>query len=130
MEIKDKEGNLLALILNSNEISSEKYFATKNTQELQVGIFNLAEGDIIKKHIHSLQNRKIKTTSEVIVVTEGELIVDIYSKELELLHTSSLFKGDILAMFQGGHGLKMGSKCKFIEVKQGPYIEEIDKKTF
>tara|TARA_B100001996_G_scaffold121944_1_gene92190 strand:+ start:8840 stop:9232 length:393 start_codon:yes stop_codon:yes gene_type:complete len=130
MEIKDKEGNLLALIINSNEISNDKYFATQNSQELQVGIFNLEAGDVINKHIHSLQERKIKTTSEVIVVTEGELIVEIYSKDLELMQTSSLFKGDILAMFEGGHGLKMGSKCKFIEVKQGPYIEEIDKKTF
>tara|TARA_B100000131_G_scaffold286540_1_gene296555 strand:- start:1275 stop:1667 length:393 start_codon:yes stop_codon:yes gene_type:complete len=130
MEIKDKEGNLLALILNSNEIDSEKYFATENSQELQVGIFNLEKDTVIERHIHSEQAREIKTTSEVVLVTEGELIVDIYSKDLELLHTSSLFKGDVLAMFQGGHGLKMGSKCKFIEVKQGPYIEEIDKKTF
>tara|TARA_Y100000996_G_C22557671_1_gene656205 strand:- start:5353 stop:5745 length:393 start_codon:yes stop_codon:yes gene_type:complete len=130
MEIKDKEGNLLALILNSNEIDSEKYFATENSQELQVGIFNLEKDAVIERHIHSEQAREIKTTSEVVLVTEGELIVDIYSKDLELLHTSSLFKGDVLAMFQGGHGLKMGSKCKFIEVKQGPYIEEIDKKTF
>lgn len=130
MEIKDKEGNLLALILNSNEIDSEKYFATENSQELQVGIFNLDKDTVIERHIHSEQAREIKTTSEVVLVTEGELIVDIYSKDLELLHTSSLFKGDVLAMFQGGHGLKMGSKCKFIEVKQGPYIEEIDKKTF
>tara|TARA_B100001250_G_C19761830_1_gene772835 strand:- start:922 stop:1314 length:393 start_codon:yes stop_codon:yes gene_type:complete len=130
MEIKDKEDNLLALIVKSREIKNEKYFATENSQELQVGVFNLEKDDVIEKHFHSEQERKIKTTSEVIVVTEGELIVDIYSKDLELLYTGSLFQGDVLAMFEGGHGLKMASNCKFIEVKQGPYIEEIDKEKF
>ena len=130
MKIKDKEGNLLALIVNSEEIESEKYFATEDNQELQVGVFNLDKDDVIEKHIHFEQERKISRTSEVIIVTEGELIVDIYSKDLELLYTGSLFKGDVLAMFEGGHGLRMGSKCKFIEVKQGPYIEDIDKEKF
>ena len=130
MKINDKEGNLLALIVNSEEIESEKYFATEDNQELQVGVFNLDKDDVIEKHIHSEQERKISRTSEVIIVTEGELIVDIYSKDLELLYTGSLFKGDVLAMFEGGHGLRMGSKCKFIEVKQGPYIEDIDKEKF
>ena len=33
-------------------------------------------------------------------------------------------------MISGGHGVKINENCKFIEVKQGPYIDEIDKVRF
>jgi len=39
-------------------------------------------------------------------------------------------KGNLLALFKGGHGLKVLSDTKFLEVKQGPYDEEIDKTRF
>ena len=56
--------------------------------------------------------------------------IEIFDNNLELVHNSIAKKGDIIALFHGGHGLKMSTDCEFIEVKQGPYIEEIDKKRF
>ena len=37
-------------------------------------------------------------------------------------------KGDIIILFEGGHGFKILEKSKIIEVKQGPYVEGKDKK--
>ena len=130
MNIEDKNGNLLASIIKKDDMKGDKYFATVDEQDLQIAKFDLKKDTEIQRHIHLEQERKIMTTSEVIILTEGEMIVDIYSEELELLHSEVLFEGDILALFKGGHGLRMSSDCKFIEVKQGPYLEEIDKKRF
>ncbi len=130
MNIEDKNGNLLASIIKKDDMKGDKYFATADEQDLQIAKFDLEKDTEILRHIHLKQERKIMTTSEVIILTDGEMIVDIYSEELELLHSEALFEGDILALFKGGHGLRMSSDCKFIEVKQGPYLEEIDKKRF
>jgi len=130
MNIEDKNGNLLASIIKKDDMKGDKYFATADEQDLQIAKFDLKKDTEILRHIHLEQERKIMTTSEVIILTEGEMVVDIYSEELEPLHSEVLFKGDILALFKGGHGLRMSSDCKFIEVKQGPYLEEIDKKRF
>ena len=39
-----------------------------------------------------------------------------------------LSKGDIIILFQGGHGFKILEETKIIEIKQGPYVESKDKK--
>ena len=130
MNIEDKNGNLLASIIKKDVMKGDKYFATDHNQDLQIAKFNLKKDTEILRHIHLQQERRIMTTSEVIILTEGHMIVDIYSEDLEPLHSDVLHEGDILALFKGGHGLRMSTDCKFIEVKQGPYSEEIDKKRF
>ena len=39
-----------------------------------------------------------------------------------------LTKGDIIILFQGGHGFQILEKTNIIEIKQGPYVEGKDKK--
>ena len=39
-------------------------------------------------------------------------------------------KNDIILLLTGGHGFKIMKKCKFIEVKQGPYNTKKDKIKF
>ena len=41
-----------------------------------------------------------------------------------------LTKGDIIILFQGGHGFKILEKTNIIEIKQGPYDPENDKERF
>ena len=91
---------------------------------------NLKENTVIKRHIHNKQERVIKSTSEVIVVIEGTIEVEIYDLDENLEHKCILKKGDTVALFSGGHGLKAIGNSKFIEVKQGPYNPQTDKKLF
>ncbi len=129
-EIFDNEGNLLGLIIKSNSISDEKYFATKNSQEMQVAAFNLKKNTKIDNHIHIDQKREINSTSEVIVVLEGLIKINIFDKDLNLITSEELTKGDTVALFQGGHGIEVIEDAKFVEAKQGPYLEDMDKKRF
>ncbi len=130
MKIFDKNKNLLAMIIKDEDVEYEKYFATDSDQDLQIAKFNLKKDTKIDRHIHLEQKRTIYSTSEVIVITRGQIEVEIFDKNLELVDNLIAKKGDIVALFQGGHGLKMSTDCEFIEVKQGPYLEEIDKKRF
>ena len=81
MEIKDKNGKLLAMVIDYNKINQSKYFATDNSHELQVAAFNLEKNEKIIRHIHPPQERKINSTSEVLIILEGQIEYEIYYKK-------------------------------------------------
>jgi len=130
MEIKDKNGKLLAMVIDYESVEQSKYFATENNHELQVAAFNLDKNEEIIKHIHPPQQRNIKTTSEVLIVLKGQIEYEIYDEKLEFCKSGVVKSGNMLVLINGGHGLKMLEDAKFIEVKQGPYDESIDKVRF
>ena len=90
---------------------------------------NISSKEIIK-HIHPPQQRNTKTTSEVLIVLKGQIEYEIYDEELEFCESGIVESGNMLVLINGGHGLKMLEDAKFIEVKQGPYDESIDKVRF
>lgn len=130
MIIKDNEGNLLAIILRTQDTNDSKFFATENDSELQLASFKLQKGEEILRHYHPKQERKINLTSEVLVVTDGKIKVEIYDNNLELNTTEIINKGEVVALYNGGHRIIMVKDSKFIEVKQGPYDPNTDKKHF
>ena len=130
MEIKDKNGKLLAMIIDYESVNQSKHFATKNNQELQVATFNLEKNEEIIKHIHPPQDRNIKTTSEVLIVLKGKIEYEIYDEDLEFCASGVVGSGSMLVLINGGHGLRIIDDAKFIEVKQGPYDESTDKVRF
>tara|TARA_Y100000996_G_C22488447_1_gene629179 strand:+ start:516 stop:908 length:393 start_codon:yes stop_codon:yes gene_type:complete len=130
MEIRDKNNKLLAMIFTPGDFKDEKHFLTEDNNEFQIAQFNLDHGTEIKRHIHGKQERKIENTSEVIIVNEGSLELEIYDENLKLVTTEIVNQGQVIALFNGGHGFKSLSNSKFLEVKQGPYIEEQDKERF
>ena len=130
MEIRDKNNKLLAMIFTPGDYKNEKHFLTEDSNEFQIAQFNLDEATEIKRHIHRDQERKINKTSEVIIVNEGSLELEIYDEELKLVTKEIVNQGQVIALFNGGHGFKTLSKSKFLEVKQGPYVEDQDKERF
>jgi len=130
VKINDSEGNLLAIVIRFKSIKEEKYFPTESSQEMQLAAFNLKKNTVIDNHIHLKQERNINSTSEVIVVLEGSIKVNIFDESLNLITVEELRKGDTIALFMGGHGIEVTEDSKFVEAKQGPYFEDIDKKRF
>ena len=130
MKIHDKKNNLLSIVIKKDDIVSGKNFETKNDQEFQLASFGLDSGTKIEKHYHPNQKREIVSTSEVLVLIEGSMLVDIYDTELNFVTNVELFSGDTIALLDGGHGITFLENSKFIEVKQGPFNPETDKKRF
>ena len=130
MNITDNNGNLIAIYQKGNEIEKEKNFLTDNSEEFQFGTFNLPKGEIIKNHIHENQERTTTGTSEALVILDGELKVTFFDNKKEFISSIILEKSDSIVIYSGGHGLEVINDCKFVEIKQGPYIENKDKTHF
>jgi cupin fold WbuC family metalloprotein len=130
MKIYDDKNNLLAVFIKKDDIKEVRNFETSNDEEFQIGSFNLEKNTIIESHIHLNQKRIISKTSEALVVIEGEMEVTIYDNERKFIEKLLVQDGDTIALLNGGHGIKINSQCRFVEIKQGPYIEEEDKVRF
>jgi hypothetical protein len=130
LKIYDKRKKLLAIIIDPSGDESSKNFYTEDSLDIQVASFKLKKDDNIDRHYHLAQNRSISTTSEVIYVISGILEVSIYDDEMDLVKTTEIDNGKIIVLLSGGHEIKIIEDSNFIEVKQGPYDEENDKKRF
>ena len=88
----------------------------------------------MKNLIIEIKNKKILYA--LIIKKKRRFIkkgVDFLTKDQDLLQLDIkkdkiLTKGDIIILFQGGHGFKILEKTNIIEIKQGPYVEGKDKK--
>ena len=114
---------LLAIIIKSNFTSEGIEFFTPNDFSQQLGYMKRETGYIIQPHIHQRVERKIQYTNEVLFIKTGSLKVDFYKQDQTYIKSKILKTGDIILLAQGGHGFE-------IEVKQGPYAGEKDKKRF
>lgn len=130
MKIFDKENNLLAILIDTRKNLDSKNFYTNNNLDIQVAAFNLNSKDVIKRHIHTPQNRNIKTTSEVIYIQSGKIEVEIYDLKKQFVQKVLVEDEMLIILLQGAHAINILEDSKFIEVKQGPYNPENDKKHF
>ena len=106
-------------------------FLTNNNDLLQVGFLKHKNNHKIKSHIHIKQRRIIDYSSEVLIIRKGELKVSFFNdRGKKILKPKILNKNDIIVLFQGGHGFEVKKNCEIIEVKQGPYLKNKDKKLF
>lgn len=69
-------------------------------------------------------------TQEVLFIKKGILRVDFYDEYEDYLESKDLHAGDIILLISGGHGFQILEEVEMIEVKQGPYAGENDKKRF
>lgn len=130
MEIFDKNNNLIAIVHKDSDFRDGKTFYTDNNKDFQFGTFKLEQGEIIENHIHNLQKREINNTSEAIVVIKGSLKIMLFDNEKNFIDSVIINTNDAILLFEGGHGIEVIEGSKFIEFKQGPYIEDMDKKHF
>ena len=65
----------------------------------------------------------------MLIVQSGVLDVFFYKNNNQKINiTKKLKGGDIIFLLQGGHGFKVSKKISLIEIKQGPYSKQKDKK--
>ena len=123
-------GERLALIVRSQFSPQSTQFFTKDDDTLQLGFIVYGAGKCITPHVHKSVTRTIIGTPEVLVVKSGKLKTTFYNDERNEIGEEMLFTGDIIVLFKGGHGFEMIENTTLIEVKQGPYLGELDKEKF
>ena len=130
MKIYDSNNLLLAQKIIPFSTDSQKQFFTEDYLDFQVASFSLEKDSVIERHIHNKQNRIIETTSEVLILLSGRIEVEIYDNNLKFIDKFLIMPCEIIVLFSGGHSLKIIEEAKFIEIKQGPFDENNDKKRF
>jgi hypothetical protein len=121
---------ILAIIIRkSYQKDGIEFFSSENDSQ-QLGYMNRPKGYVIKPHKHKIVKREVHLTQEVLFIKRGSVRVDFYSDDQVYYKSSILNEGDVILLSNGGHGFKMLEKTEIIEVKQGPYIGELDKVRF
>lgn len=128
--INYKKKTLALIVKNFNSDKKGINFFTPNQLSQQVAYMYHKKKHIIQPHVHKRRLKKIYDTNEVLIILDGKMKVDFFSSNKKYLRSKILKKNDILILLNGGHGFKMLKDCKFLEVKQGPYISDKDKKKF
>tara|TARA_Y100000389_G_C17290854_1_gene427966 strand:- start:207 stop:638 length:432 start_codon:yes stop_codon:yes gene_type:complete len=113
-------------------ISTEKRieFFTKADDQLQIAAFKMSKDENIQPHVHLINERNIDKTVEIIFVQKGQLTVTFHESEDKntILNSVTLKKGDVIFLRSGIHGFIIDKDCRFLEFKQGPFNDSLDKK--
>ena len=130
MKVYDKDNELLAVLIQKNSSKIDKDFHTEPSSEFQIATFNLKKDNNIQRHYHEKQERKVFSTSEVIILQSGKMKITIYDSDQNKVEDFLVAPGDMVALVDGGHEIEILEDSNFIEVKQGPYFEQKDKTRF
>ncbi len=130
LQIIKKKEKLLAMIIGNNYECEGVDFITPNEYSQQVAYMHHKTGRVIDAHVHNLVHRNVVLTQEVLFIKKGKLRVDFYDEYEDYLESRILESGDVILLVSGGHGFTVLEDVEMIEVKQGPYAGEQDKKRF
>jgi hypothetical protein len=120
----------LSIIVRAGFCESGIHFFTENTLSQQLALMNHPTGKLIAPHVHNPVPREVQFTQEVLFIRKGRLRVDFYDTDQHYLRSRVLGPGDVILLIQGGHGFEVLEEVEMIEVKQGPYVGELDKSRF
>ena len=122
--------SILALIIRADFSKEGIEFFTPDDYSQQLAYMNRPAGYRITPHIHNKVQREVFYTQEVLFIKKGKVKVDFYDDGKNCIDTKILETGDVILLASGGHGFTMLEPTEMIEVKQGPFVGEQDKRRF
>lgn len=123
-------GNVIALIIRKGYKPDVLSFFSPNDYPLQLGAMTRPKGYQIMPHIHKPIKRVTTYAQEVLFIQSGQVRVDFYSLKQVFLKSRKLKAGDIIFLAGAGHAIKFIKKAVIFEVKNGPYLQGVDKINF
>lgn len=130
LQLIKKKNKLLAMVIRNNYTCDGVDFITPSEYSQQVAYMHHPTGKVIDAHVHNLVHRNVVMTQEVLMIKKGKLRVDFYDEYEDYLESIVLESGDIILLVSGGHGFTVLEEVEMLEVKQGPYSGDADKKRF
>lgn len=132
MNTKDRaiyapDGELLFLHTTLNHAKTE--FIGTHDFPLQVGHLLFPEKYSAKRHKHTLTERKIRRTAEVLIILSGQVEYSIWDYDHHDTRIAHGIAGpkDVLLLGKVGHSFTSVTKAEMVEIKQGPYLKNLDK---
>jgi len=124
------ESAVYAVVMRESFHKEGLHFVTSENNTQQIGYMSYDAGYKIQPHTHSIIDRTINRTTEVLYVKSGKVLAKIYTEKRELFKEIYLLSGDFILLLSGGHGFDIIEDSVMIEIKQGPYLGLDDKIRF
>ena len=124
------DGQLCAIILPADFDEPGIQFFTSNELSQQLASMSYSPGKVIPAHTHNPVRREVSYTQEALFIRKGKVRVDFYSQQQEYRTSRVLGAGDVILLISGGHGFEVLEDLNMVEVKQGPYVGDMDKTRF
>lgn len=109
-------------IFDLNNISEGLDFLTSDESFIQVGTWKYEKGKILDAHYHNTFERKSFITQEVVLVLEGSIICNLYTKDGNFIATEEINQNQLIIQYQGIHEYEIMKDSKILEIKNGPYF--------
>ena len=122
-----EDGELLAIFIPGNYTPDAVEFITEPKNTFQVAIMKRSPKTPAIAHFHNNLNRNIVGTQEYLLVRKGTAIVKLLDFTGKILEEVQLNLNDSVLLVAGGHEISFSEDCVLLEVKQGPYDQNIDK---
>ena len=122
----DKSAPSAIVIRKDFESDGIEFFSPLDYPQ-QLGYMKRPAGYKVVPHRHNQIERTITNTQEVLVIRSGECLVTLFDDLNIPTDSINLSEGDIIFLAKGGHGIQMTTECQIIEIKQGPYLSDMDK---
>ena len=113
---------LYSSIFDLNNISEGLDFLTNDESFIQVGTWKYEKGKILDAHYHNTFERKSFITQEVVLVLEGSIICNLYTKDGNFIATEEINENQLIIQYQGIHEYEIMKDSKILEIKNGPYF--------
>lgn len=126
----EHDGQLLALIVRNDFAAEGIRFFTPSDFSQQLAHMSHPAGKVIEPHTHNPVRREVIHTQEVLFLKRGKLRVDFYGADQKYAESRLLGPGDVILLVSGGHGFEAIEDLEMIEVKQGPFLGDVDKTRF
>ena len=123
-------GELYCVILRSSFDSPGVTFFTPDDFSQQLGYLPCRKGTTIKAHFHLINKREVFYTQEVLFIKKGKVKVNFYDSDERHVFSEIVERGDFILLCGGGHGFEMIEDACMIEIKQGPFLGQDDKRRF
>ena len=120
-------GELLAVFIPGNYTPDGIEFITEPTNTFQVAVMKRSPSTPAVAHFHNNLCRNIFGTQEYLLVRKGTAIVKLLDFTGKILEEVQLNLNDSVLLVAGGHEISFSEDCVLLEVKQGPYDQNIDK---
>ena len=130
VEKVESGGRVLALILRGELGREGAFFYTPPENSIQLGIIQHKQGTEVRPHVHKDVSRLVQGVQEVLHIEYGVVEVDVYAGDGTKVWNTKLSDGDTILFIDGGHGLKVMSDTRILEVKQGPYLGASEDKSW
>jgi len=130
IEIVKRGNETLAIIIPSHYRTEGIKFFTPDDFSQQLAFMSRKKGETIQAHRHNAVKRNVYFTQEALLIRKGRIKVNFYDSEENFFDSRILGAGDVILLAGGGHGFEFLEDAEMVEVKQGPYLKEGDKKRF